>query len=428
MSDGTPALAYWRALPTDADAAFDREVQLDAERDRADGDLGHEPARTRCRSPGASPIPPRSRNADRRESMERALAYMGLTPGHAARATSRSIACSSARAPTAGIEDLRAAARVAKGRRAVVPAWSCRAPAWSSAQAEAEGLDRIFIDAGFEWREAGMLDVRRHERRDCVAPGERCASTSNRNFEGRQGKGARTHLMSPAMAAAAAVTGRLTDVADARGLRWSRSRTSPPSPCRSICRTSTPTSVIPARFLRKAAGRPDTAAFCFTTCASARTAAERPEFILNQPPYRNARIMVADENFGCGSSREAAVWALCGLRVRSVIAPSFGDIFYQNCFKNGLLPVILPADVVAGLRRQLHDKPGATLTVDLESQTVTAPDGAQHRFEVDAFRKEMLLTGRDEIGLTLGFEATIREFEARHSKEMAWAVPPRAST
>jgi 3-isopropylmalate/(R)-2-methylmalate dehydratase small subunit len=114
--------------------------------------------------------------------------------------------------------------------------------------------------------------------------------------------------------------------------------------------------------------------------------------------------------------------------MRSVIAPSLGDIFHQNCFKNGLLPVILPADVVAQLRRQLHDRPGATLTVDLESQTVTAPDGAQHRFEVDAFGKEMLLTGRDEIGLTLGFEARIREFEARHSKEMSWAVPPRAST
>jgi 3-isopropylmalate/(R)-2-methylmalate dehydratase small subunit len=111
-----------------------------------------------------------------------------------------------------------------------------------------------------------------------------------------------------------------------------------------------------------------------------------------------------------------------------VIAPSLGDIFHQNCFKNGLLPVILPADVVAGVRRQLHDKPGATVTVDLESQTVTAPDGAPYHFEVDAFRKEMLLTGRDEIGLTLGFEGEIVEFEARHAREMAWAVPPRAGT
>jgi 3-isopropylmalate/(R)-2-methylmalate dehydratase small subunit len=90
--------------------------------------------------------------------------------------------------------------------------------------------------------------------------------------------------------------------------------------------------------------------------------------------------------------------------------------------------VILPAEAVAGLRRQLHERPGATLTVDLDTQTVTAPDGAGHHFEVDAFRKEMLLTGRDEIGLTVGFEAKIAEFEARHAREMAWAVPPRART
>ena len=90
--------------------------------------------------------------------------------------------------------------------------------------------------------------------------------------------------------------------------------------------------------------------------------------------------------------------------------------------------MILPAEAVGGLRRQLHERPGATLTVDLETQTVTAPDGAQHRFEVDAFRKEMLLTGRDEIGLTLGFEAKIVEFEARHAREMAWTVPPRPGT
>jgi len=185
--------------------------------------------------------------------------------------------------------------------------------------------------------------------------------------------------------------------------------------------------VIPARFLRKDRSVPEYSSFLFHDVRFGADGAERPEFILNQAPYRGARIVVAAENFGCGSSREAAVWALAAYGMRSVIAPSLGDIFHQNCFKNGLLPVILPADVVAQLRRQLHDRPGATLSVDLESQTVTAPDGALHRFEVDAFGKEMLLTGRDEIGLTLGFEARIREFEARHSKEMSWAVPPRAS-
>ena len=186
--------------------------------------------------------------------------------------------------------------------------------------------------------------------------------------------------------------------------------------------------IIPARFLRKPRNAPDFARFLFHDVRFDADGAEKPEFVLNQAPYRGAKILVTAENFGCGSSREMAVWALDAFGIRAVIAPSLGDIFHQNCFKNGLLPVILPADVVAQLRRRLHAEPGATLTVDLESQTVTAPDGAQHRFEVDAFRKEMLLTGRDEIGLTLGFEEQIREFEARHSTEMAWAVPPRAST
>jgi len=186
--------------------------------------------------------------------------------------------------------------------------------------------------------------------------------------------------------------------------------------------------VIPARFLRKDRNVPDYARYLFHDVRFDAAGAERPEFILNQTPYRAARIVVAAENFGCGSSREAAVWVLAANGFRSVIAQSLGDIFHQNCFKNGLLPVILPAEAVAGLRRQLHERPGATLTVDLETQTVTAPDGAQHRFEVDAFRKEMLLTGRDEIGLTLGFESKIVEFEARHAREMAWTVPPRPGT
>jgi 3-isopropylmalate/(R)-2-methylmalate dehydratase small subunit len=148
--------------------------------------------------------------------------------------------------------------------------------------------------------------------------------------------------------------------------------------------------------------------------------AEKPDFVLNQTPYREARILVTAENFGCGSSREAAVWALDANGFRSVIGPSLGDIFHQNCFKNGLLPVILPADVVAELRQQLHQRPGATLTVDLESQTVTAPDGAGHRFEIDPFRKQMLLTGQDEVTLTLGYEGQIREFEERQKREMSW--------
>jgi len=184
--------------------------------------------------------------------------------------------------------------------------------------------------------------------------------------------------------------------------------------------------IIPARFLRRDKDEPGYARFLFHDVRFDADGSEKAEFILNQRPYRAARIVVAAENFGCGSSREAAVWALAAYGFRAVIAPSLGDIFHQNCFKNGVLPVILPADVVAGLRAQLHARPGAALTVDLPTQTVSAADGSSHRFEVDPFRKEMLLAGRDEIGLTLSFETKIREFEARHARETAWAVPPRA--
>ncbi len=184
--------------------------------------------------------------------------------------------------------------------------------------------------------------------------------------------------------------------------------------------------IIPARFLRRDKDVPEYAGFLFHDVRFNADGSEKPEFILNQRPYRTARIIVAAENFGCGSSREAAVWVLAAYGVRAVIAPSLGDIFHQSCFKNGVLPVILPAGAVAGLRAQLHAQPGTALTVDLQAQTVTAPDSAAYRFEVDPFRKEMLLAGRDEIGLTLGFEAKIREFETRHAREMAWAVPPRA--
>jgi 3-isopropylmalate/(R)-2-methylmalate dehydratase small subunit len=180
--------------------------------------------------------------------------------------------------------------------------------------------------------------------------------------------------------------------------------------------------IVPARFLRK----PQDAGygrFLFHDVRFEASGAERPDFVLNQAPYRAARILVAAENFGCGSSREAAVWALDGSGVRAVIAPSFGDIFSANCFKNGLLPIVLPAEAVTALRRSLHARPGATLTVDLEEQTVVAPDGTVHHFEVDAFQKRCLLTGEDEIALTLTHAAAIRAFEERRQAEAPWLAP-----
>ena len=147
---------------------------------------------------------------------------------------------------------------------------------------------------------------------------------------------------------------------------------------------------------------------------------ERPEFVLNQPAYRKAQILVTGENFGCGSSREHAPWALLDFGIRCVIAASFADIFFNNCFKNGILPVVLPHAVVEGLLRQAEAGANATFTVDLGQQQVTAPDGSHHRFEVDAFRKQCLLNGLDDIGLTERRRAEIESFEALNRASQPW--------
>lgn len=145
-----------------------------------------------------------------------------------------------------------------------------------------------------------------------------------------------------------------------------------------------------------------------------------PEFVLNEPRYRGASILLARENFGCGSSREHAPWALDEYGFRAVIAPSFADIFFNNCFKNGLLPIVLKESEVDDLFRETLANPGYRLTIDLDAQQVTRPDGRTHGFAVDAFRKHCLLHGLDEIGLTLEHAEAIRAFEARHRAGQPW--------
>jgi 3-isopropylmalate/(R)-2-methylmalate dehydratase large subunit len=203
------ALAFWRTLPTDPGATFDKEVTLDGEAIVPMVTWGTSPEDA-APITGAIPDPAAVADTERRTAMERALAYMDLAPGtRMDRIPVDRVfigSCTNGR-----IEDLRTAARVADGRRAVVPAWVVPGSGLVKAQAEAEGLDRIFRAAGFEWRSPGC-SMCVGMNGDTVAPGERCASTSNRNFVGRQGRGARTHLVSPAMAAAAAVTGHMTDV------------------------------------------------------------------------------------------------------------------------------------------------------------------------------------------------------------------------
>jgi len=145
-----------------------------------------------------------------------------------------------------------------------------------------------------------------------------------------------------------------------------------------------------------------------------------PDFVLNQPRYRDARILLARENFGCGSSREHAPWALLDYGFRAVIAPSFADIFYNNCFKNGLLPIVLESATVDQLFRETEASEGYRLEVDLDRQTVTTPGGGEIRFEIDAFRKHCLLHGLDDIGLTLQHVDEIRAYEARRRTETPW--------
>lgn len=147
---------------------------------------------------------------------------------------------------------------------------------------------------------------------------------------------------------------------------------------------------------------------------------ERPEFVLNKPAYRNTEVLVAGDNFGCGSSREHAPWAIKDFGIRCVISTSFADIFFNNCFKNGILPIVMPKDVVDLLMQDAEKGENARMTVDLEAQTVTTSDGDVYPFEVDSFKKHCLLEGLDDIGQTLGKVAAIDRFEARAAVERPW--------
>jgi 3-isopropylmalate/(R)-2-methylmalate dehydratase small subunit len=145
-----------------------------------------------------------------------------------------------------------------------------------------------------------------------------------------------------------------------------------------------------------------------------------PAFVLNQPRYAGASVMLARTNFGCGSSREHAPWAIQQYGIRAVIAPSFADIFFNNCFKNGLLPIVLPESQVDALFQAVHATPGYQLAVDLARQVVSTPDGAEHAFDVEPFRKHCLLNGLDEIGLTLQHAADIEAFQTKRLAAKPW--------
>jgi 3-isopropylmalate/(R)-2-methylmalate dehydratase small subunit len=177
--------------------------------------------------------------------------------------------------------------------------------------------------------------------------------------------------------------------------------------------------IIPKQFL-KTIKRSGLGVNLFDEMRYADDGSEIPDFVLNKPQYREAQIIVAGENFGCGSSREHAPWALLDFGIRCVIAPSYADIFYNNCFKNGILPIVLPQEQIDVLMKDAEKGANARMTIDLDAQTVTSSDGEVFAFDVDPFRKHCLMNGLDDIGLTLEKSAAIDAFEAKAQVERPW--------
>lgn len=177
--------------------------------------------------------------------------------------------------------------------------------------------------------------------------------------------------------------------------------------------------IIPKQFL-KTIKRTGLGVHLFDEMRYDEAGNEIPEFVLNKPQYRNAQILVAGENFGCGSSREHAPWAIKDFGIRCIIAPSFADIFYNNCFKNGILPIKMPQEIVDQLMDDAERGANAIITIDLATQTISGPDGGSVTFEIDPFRKQCLLEGLDDIGLTMQKQASIATYEDKLKAERPW--------
>ena len=177
--------------------------------------------------------------------------------------------------------------------------------------------------------------------------------------------------------------------------------------------------IIPARFL-KTIRRSGLGVHLFDTLRYDEQGVERPDFVLNRVPYRRAQILIAHENFGCGSSREHAPWALLDFGIRAVIAPDFADIFHNNCFKNGILPIRLPREICDALMEDVSQGDNARLTIDLARQVVLRPNGEAIAFEIDPFRKHLLQNGLDDIGQTMAHAGAIDAFEQNRAAAQPW--------
>ncbi|KAI6880917.1 3-isopropylmalate [Hortaea werneckii] len=467
------AIKYWESLRTDADAKFDVDIFIDAKDIEPTVSWGTSPQDV-VGITGVVPGPDDFKDENAKKACTRALEYMGLEAG--TKMTDVVLdkvflgSCTNAR-----IEDLRTAAHIVKGQK-IAPnlkrAMVVPGSGLVKKQAEAEGLDKIFTDAGWEWREAGC-SMCLGMNPDILAPGERCASTSNRNFEGRQGAGGRTHLMSPAMAAAAALAGKLADVRNLAGYeqalpaskKAAHSITPPPqvedpesdvdldnildvdeSSQGNSVSTKAPSSaagmpaftqlkgiaapmdrsnvdtdaIIPKQFL-KTIKRAGLSKGLFYGWRFNPDGTLNKDFVLNQEPYTNAKILVVTgPNFGCGSSREHAPWSLLDFGIRCIIAPSYGDIFQNNTFKNGMLPLII-SDEAALKKIAAEAEAGREIEVDLEAQQVRDAKGEKLAdFHVDEFRRHCLINGLDDIGLTMQVEEKITKFEARRTEDTPW--------
>ncbi|KAF5093788.1 hypothetical protein D0Z00_003864 [Geotrichum galactomycetum] len=479
------ALAYWKTLHTDPGAHFDVVVELKAEDIIPTVTWGTSP-QDALPITGKVPNPDDFTDPIRKAGVARALQYMGLTANTPLQEITIDKvfigSCTNSR-----IEDLRLAASIVKGKKkadSVKRALVVPGSGLVKIKAEKEGLDKIFIDAGFEWREAGC-SMCLGMNPDILDPYERCASTSNRNFEGRQGALSRTHLVSPSMAAIAGITGRLTDIreylVDASpsvsievddDIDYNAEEKEPmfrpdeleiteDAPAQSaaaaqetdvktpaadapkqatgipvfqvesgiactIAKANVDTdAIIPKQFL-KTIKRTGLASGLFYELRFEKNPAtgkmEKTQFGLNVAPWDKSKfLVVTGDNFGCGSSREHAPWALADFGIRCIIAPSFGDIFYNNSFKNGLLMIRLPAETIIEKLQPISDA-GGSLEVDLPKQEIRSADGTVlvDHFEVEDFRKVCLLNGLDDIGITLQKESYIQAYEAIRKEKFSF--------
>lgn len=463
------AVKYWSSLASDQGAKYDTEVFIDAKDIAPTVSWGTSPQDV-VPITGVVPGPDDFEDKDKKTNAKRALEYMGLTAGTPMQDIPLDKvfigSCTNSR-----IEDLRAAAKIMEGNK-VAPnikrAMVVPGSGLVKQQAEVEGLDKIFIDAGFEWREAGC-SMCLGMNPDILSPRERCASTSNRNFEGRQGALGRTHLMSPVMAAAAAIKGKLADVREIASQNATPAKVDqakvdvaphvedlesdedldrimdipedgetggvsggapstglPPftvwkgiaAPMEKANMDTD--AIIPKQFL-KTIKRTGLGSALFHPLRYNEDGSENPDFILNKEPYRNAKILVVTgKNFGCGSSREHAPWAMLDFGIKCVIAPSYADIFFNNTFKNGMLPLAI-TDEAALQRVHEEAKAGREVEVDLPNQRVNDAKGNKlAEFEVEEFRKHCLVNGLDDIGLTMQMNDKIKKFEQRRTLDTPW--------